>query len=123
MMNIPNCLYVVPCAFERCKPPSALLVNQLADFLAGANTFAHLLTDVVVLHTEVKQKLQSLMNFHHQHVPVFFLPSESLASLKSAIDESKQLKISAVRPLVLAAEENLHNMVVDLDKVISKVRT
>lgn len=47
--------------------------------------------------------------------------SEALASLKSVIDESKGLKVPAVRPLVLAAEENLHNMVVDLDKVVTKV--
>ncbi|GLD73563.1 MICOS complex subunit MIC60, partial [Lates japonicus] len=46
--------------------------------------------------------------------------SEALDSLKSVIDKSKGLKASAVRPLVLAAEENLHNMVVDLDKVITK---
>lgn len=39
------------------------------------------------------------------------------------IDKSKGLKVAAVRPLVLAAEENLHNMVVDLDKVVTKVRT
>lgn len=38
------------------------------------------------------------------------------------IDESKGLKISSVRPLVLAAEENLHNMVVDLDKMVMKVK-
>lgn len=48
--------------------------------------------------------------------------SEALASLKSVIDKSKGMKVPAVRPLVLAAEENLHNMVVDLDKVVTKVR-
>ncbi|XP_035769211.1 MICOS complex subunit MIC60 [Neolamprologus brichardi] len=46
--------------------------------------------------------------------------NESLDSLRSVIDESKGLKISSVRPLVLAAEENLHNMVVDLDKMVMK---
>ena len=63
---------------------------------------------------------------------VFFFPStvlclspcsEALDSLKSDIDKSKGLKVASVRPLVLAAEENLHNMVVDLDKVVTKVRT
>ena len=63
---------------------------------------------------------------------VFFLPltvlylspcSEALDSLKSEIDKSKGLKVASVRPLVLAAEENLHNMVVDLDKVVTKVST
>uniref|UniRef100_A0A3Q4GLX8 MICOS complex subunit MIC60 n=1 Tax=Neolamprologus brichardi TaxID=32507 RepID=A0A3Q4GLX8_NEOBR len=48
--------------------------------------------------------------------------NESLDSLRSVIDESKGLKISSVRPLVLAAEENLHNMVVDLDKMVMKVK-
>ncbi|CAJ1058395.1 MICOS complex subunit MIC60 [Xyrichtys novacula] len=47
----------------------------------------------------------------------------ALDSLKSVIDESKGLKVSAVRPVVLAAEENLHNMVVDLDKAVTKVQT
>ncbi|XP_028445662.1 MICOS complex subunit MIC60 isoform X1 [Perca flavescens] len=49
--------------------------------------------------------------------------NEALNSLKSVIDQSKGLKVSAVRPLVLAAEENLHNMVVDLDKVVTKVQS
>ncbi|KAI3352101.1 hypothetical protein L3Q82_020922 [Scortum barcoo] len=49
--------------------------------------------------------------------------NEALDSLKSVIDKSKGLKVTAVRPLVLAAEENLHNMVVDLDKVVSKVQS
>lgn len=48
--------------------------------------------------------------------------NESLDSLRSVIDKSKGLKISSVRPLVLAAEENLHNMVVDLDKMVMKVK-
>jgi len=49
--------------------------------------------------------------------------NKALDSLKSMIDESKGLKVTAVRPLVLAAEENLHNMVVDLDKVVTKVQS
>ncbi|XP_054879605.1 MICOS complex subunit MIC60 isoform X2 [Poeciliopsis prolifica] len=49
--------------------------------------------------------------------------NEVLDSLKSVIDKSKGLKISAARPLILAAEENLHKMVVDLDKVVSKVQS
>ncbi|XP_068450686.1 MICOS complex subunit MIC60 isoform X2 [Clinocottus analis] len=51
------------------------------------------------------------------------IANEALDSLKSEIDKSKGLKVSAVRPLVLAAEENLHNMVVDLDKVVTKVQS
>ncbi|KAK5897551.1 hypothetical protein CesoFtcFv8_010604 [Champsocephalus esox] len=49
--------------------------------------------------------------------------NEALHSLKAVIDSSKGLKVAAVRPLVLAAEENLHNMVVDLDKVVTKVQS
>ncbi|XP_059202046.1 MICOS complex subunit MIC60 [Centropristis striata] len=49
--------------------------------------------------------------------------NEALDSLKSVIDKSKELKVPAVRPIVLAAEENLHNMVVDLDKVVTKVQS
>lgn len=49
--------------------------------------------------------------------------NKALDSLKSMIDTSKGLKVTAVRPLVLAAEENLHNMVVDLDTVITKVQS
>lgn len=48
--------------------------------------------------------------------------SESLDNLKSVIDKSKGLNVPAVRPIVLAAEENLHKMVVDLDKVVNTVR-
>lgn len=56
------------------------------------------------------------------HFAHLFPCSESLDSLRSVIDKSKGLKISSVRPLVLAAEENLHNMVVDLDKMVMKVK-
>ncbi|KAM4554985.1 MICOS complex subunit MIC60 isoform 2-T2 [Odontesthes bonariensis] len=48
---------------------------------------------------------------------------EALDSLKSLIDDSKGLKIPAARPLILAAEENLHKMIVDLDKVVTKVQS
>lgn len=49
--------------------------------------------------------------------------NEALDSLKSVIDKSKGSKVTAVRPVILAAEENLHNMVVDLDKVVTKVQS
>lgn len=52
---------------------------------------------------------------------IFSFCSEALESLKAVIDKSKGLKVAAARPLVLAAEENLHKMVVDLDKVVTKV--
>lgn len=47
--------------------------------------------------------------------------SEVLANLKAEINKSKEMKAAAIRPLILAAEENLHNMMVDLDKVVTKV--
>lgn len=47
---------------------------------------------------------------------------ESLDALKTVIDRSKALTAAAARPLVLAAEENLHKMVVDLDKVVTQVQ-
>ncbi|AWP12604.1 putative mitochondrial inner membrane protein [Scophthalmus maximus] len=49
--------------------------------------------------------------------------NEALDSLKSVIGKSKGLTVTAVRPLVLSAEENLHKMVVDLDKVVTKVQS
>ncbi|XP_019737204.1 MICOS complex subunit MIC60 isoform X1 [Hippocampus comes] len=49
--------------------------------------------------------------------------NEALDNLKSVIDKSKGRNVPAVRPLVLAAEENLHKMVVDLDKVVNKVKS
>ncbi|XP_037118717.1 MICOS complex subunit MIC60 [Syngnathus acus] len=49
--------------------------------------------------------------------------NEALDNLKSVIDKSKELNVPAVRPLTLAAEENLFKMVVDLDKVVNKVQS
>ncbi|XP_013867343.1 MICOS complex subunit MIC60 isoform X1 [Austrofundulus limnaeus] len=49
--------------------------------------------------------------------------NEVLDGLKSVIQKSKDLKLREARPLILAAEENLHKMVVDLDKVVSKVQS
>ncbi|KAM4628762.1 MICOS complex subunit MIC60 isoform 2-T2 [Polymixia lowei] len=48
---------------------------------------------------------------------------DALDSLRSVIDSTKGAKIAAIRPLVLAAEENLHSMVVDLDQVVTKVQS
>ncbi|XP_067838437.1 MICOS complex subunit MIC60 isoform X2 [Heptranchias perlo] len=47
---------------------------------------------------------------------------EELDSLRSTIEEAKQTQISSVRPQLLAAEENLHHMLVDLDHVVRKVQ-
>lgn len=46
---------------------------------------------------------------------------EQLENLRSVINSAKQANIDAARPQILAAEENLHSMIVDLDKVVTKV--
>uniref|UniRef100_A0A8C2J2N8 MICOS complex subunit MIC60 n=1 Tax=Cyprinus carpio TaxID=7962 RepID=A0A8C2J2N8_CYPCA len=46
-----------------------------------------------------------------------------LEKLRGVINSAKQSKIDAARPQILAAEENLHSMIVDLDKVVTKVQT
>lgn len=48
---------------------------------------------------------------------------EELEQLRGVIDKAKDSKISAARPQILAAEENLHSMVVDLNSVVTKVQT
>ena len=48
---------------------------------------------------------------------------DSLDSLRALIDSSKDSKVAALRPVVLAAEENLHRMMVDLEKAVDKVDT
>ncbi|MED6280581.1 hypothetical protein CHARACLAT_012198, partial [Characodon lateralis] len=52
-----------------------------------------------------------------------FKANKALENLKSVIAKSKELKIAAAQPLILAAEENLHKMIVDLDKVVFKVQS
>ncbi|RVE67570.1 hypothetical protein OJAV_G00104320 [Oryzias javanicus] len=49
--------------------------------------------------------------------------NEALDALRATISSSKDLKVAAARPLVLAAEENLHKMVVDLDRVVAQVQS
>ncbi|XP_016386279.1 MICOS complex subunit MIC60-like isoform X1 [Sinocyclocheilus rhinocerous] len=46
-----------------------------------------------------------------------------LEILRGVINSAKQSKIDSARPQILAAEENLHSMIVDLDKVVTKVQT
>ncbi|KAM9795007.1 MICOS complex subunit MIC60 [Neosynchiropus ocellatus] len=48
--------------------------------------------------------------------------NESLDSLKLMIEKSKMERVAAASPLLLAAEENLHQMVLDLDKMVKKVQ-
>ncbi|KAM6953232.1 MICOS complex subunit MIC60 isoform 2-T2 [Aplochiton taeniatus] len=48
---------------------------------------------------------------------------EELEKLRGVIDSGKSSKILSARPQILAAEENLHSMVVDLDHVVTKVQT
>ncbi|XP_017567993.1 MICOS complex subunit MIC60 isoform X3 [Pygocentrus nattereri] len=47
---------------------------------------------------------------------------EQLEKLRVVIDSAKGSKIESARPQILAAEENLHSMIVDLDKVVTKVQ-
>uniref|UniRef100_A0A3P8ZZZ7 MICOS complex subunit MIC60 n=1 Tax=Esox lucius TaxID=8010 RepID=A0A3P8ZZZ7_ESOLU len=46
-----------------------------------------------------------------------------LDRLRGVINGAKDSKIAAARPSILAAEENLHSMVVDLDSVVTKVQS
>ncbi|KAB5571051.1 hypothetical protein PHYPO_G00220480 [Pangasianodon hypophthalmus] len=48
---------------------------------------------------------------------------EQLEKLRGVINSAKETKIDASRPQILAAEENLHSMIVDLDKVVTKVQS
>ncbi|XP_076878847.1 MICOS complex subunit MIC60 isoform X2 [Brachyhypopomus gauderio] len=48
---------------------------------------------------------------------------EQLEKFKDLINIVKESKIDGARPQILAAEEKLHNMTVDLDKVVNKVQT
>ncbi|XP_058253941.1 MICOS complex subunit MIC60 isoform X3 [Hemibagrus wyckioides] len=47
---------------------------------------------------------------------------EQLEKLRGKINNAKEAKIDAARPQILAAEENLHSMIVDLDKAVTKVQ-
>lgn len=46
---------------------------------------------------------------------------EQLEKLRGTINSAKEAKIDVARPQILAAEENLHSMIVDLDKAVNKV--
>lgn len=52
-----------------------------------------------------------------------FVIREQLEKLRGKINSAKEAKIDAARPQILAAEENLHSMIVDLDKAVTKVIT
>lgn len=75
---------------------------------------------------DAKMTIFMAWNWLHWGSVLFFLLvfpscSEVLSNLKAEINKSKEMKVAAARPLILAAEENLHNMTVDLDKVVTKV--
>lgn len=54
-------------------------------------------------------------------MPLLCVIREQLEKLRITINSAKETKIDVARPQILAAEENLHSMIVDLDKVVTKV--